>query len=1109
MLHFAHRLGATALFAALAASGFVIALGTIALGTLFTGGSIAAAQSPEPAAAGEIRLARFSADVTIPLGHRCMGILPAKASKIVDPLQVHGFVLLGEGQPIVLAAFDWCEIRNGAYDAWREALAEAAGTSRERVLVSSLHQHDAPVIDSGAQQLLDEVGLEGELYDRAFHQDCLERVSQAVRNSLATAKRVTHVGVGQSRVIKVASNRRLEHLDGRVDHGRYSSGGTNPFQADAPEGLIDPMLKTLSFWSDDEPLLAVNHYAVHPMSYYGRGGVSYDFVGIAREERRRESGVPQIYLSGCSGDVVAGKYNEGTSDSRRMLADRLREAMARAWEATEKHPVEQLRFRNATFDLPFHEGEEFTEQSLRKILEDDEQEISERILAAMGLSSRARIAAGQKIDLPCVDFGFAQIVLLPGEAFVGYQVMAQQMRPDSFVMAIGYGECWPGYVPTALAFAEGFNHGWRWAGPGSEEAIKSALREVLRPTSSEMEQTGEWQQIALPEEVEQRCLEILREGLASDQFWPAMHAAEGLTRGGHGESLLNGLAERLAAETDAQRRCGLARELVRAGEVRYTRVLLETLADTESSGRTHAAESLFKVDQVGDGKALRGAMEQSENLALRLMASAALARQGNAAALATIRAALDAEADDDLRIAAWVLGRVGESEDIARLKAALGRAQTPLTRAFIEHSLAALGDPEGLHALAENLSSEDAAIRTYAATFAGDARATSLAPRLVEQLDDPELDARIRAAQTLLELQQPPVDRDAEVSYLIFEANEMHPRNTEGSIIELADGTLLFAITRFEGDGSDFAKAKIVSRQSQDGGRTWTAPRVLQENVGEMNVMSATLRRLGSPNQWDSPIGMFYLVKNSKSSLDLYLRISEDEAKTFGEPIKVNQEPGYHVMNNDRVTRLSSGRLLGPVAFTEDVAKSNHFVSFCLLSDDNGKTWRRGRGSMDQPKRGAMEPEVVELRDGRVMMIARTQLGIIAAAHSSDGGDTWSEPFALPLQAPEAPATLRRVPATGDLLLIWNNTYDPDQGHGGRRTPLTAAISSDEGKSWQHLRNLQSRGDRTYAYTSLTFVGGRAVMSYWDQDAGSSQYSARFHSLPVGWFYESTEPAPE
>ncbi len=99
--------------------------------------------------ADSFRISAFSVDVTIPLGHRCMGLLPTKSKEIVDPLQAHGFVLQGPDKPVVLVAVDWCEIRNEAYDRWRNVIAEAVGIESERVLVSSLHQHDAPVSDIG------------------------------------------------------------------------------------------------------------------------------------------------------------------------------------------------------------------------------------------------------------------------------------------------------------------------------------------------------------------------------------------------------------------------------------------------------------------------------------------------------------------------------------------------------------------------------------------------------------------------------------------------------------------------------------------------------------------------------------------------------------------------------------------------------------------------------------------------------------------------------------------------------------------------------------------------------------------------------------------------
>ena len=100
------------------------------------------------------RIAPFSADVTPPLGHPLMGggILPA--AKIDDALSARGFVLLGAGMPLALVAVDWSEIRNEAHDRWRVAVAEAAGTDRERVLVACVHQHDAPVADTEAQRIL-------------------------------------------------------------------------------------------------------------------------------------------------------------------------------------------------------------------------------------------------------------------------------------------------------------------------------------------------------------------------------------------------------------------------------------------------------------------------------------------------------------------------------------------------------------------------------------------------------------------------------------------------------------------------------------------------------------------------------------------------------------------------------------------------------------------------------------------------------------------------------------------------------------------------------------------------------------------------------------------
>ncbi len=612
----------------------------------------------------------------------------------------------------------------------------------------------------------------------------------------------------------------------------------------------------------------------------------------------------------------------------------------------------------------------------------------------------------------------------------------------------------------------------------------------------------------LTDTLREGCLKILRVGLASDEFWPAMHAAEALTLAGETRAVLAALAKR--SETDDQKRCGLAREAVRAGDRTKLPILFEILDKPGSNGHTHAAESLYKVLELADGKKMRAAFAQDADLRLKLMAAAALARCGHPTALDAARKYLTHEDVEIRKIAAWLLGQLGKPSDAKAIRAGLPNETDPLAIAYFVHALALLGDAEGKAALVKNLSSDNAAVKTYAAEFAGYCRATEARAALEKLLQDPVLDVRVRAAQSLLVLSLPAEKlglpaasvKPENFSRDVYAASEKHPRYSEGSVAILKDGTLLFATTEFVGGAADAATARIIARESHDGGRSWGESRVLQENTGKQNVMSATLRRL-KPLP-DAPLGLFYLVKNGPNDLKVYVRVSQDEARTFGEPICVTDQPGYHVINNDRVTLLASGRIICPVAWAEDLAKSNggHFVCVCFFSDDGGKSWKKGADTVDAPKRGAMEPEVVEISDGKLMMIARTQAGQIATAISKDGGDHWSNSEPLPVKAPEAPATIRRIPATGDLLLVWNNTHEPKAGHGGKRTPLAAAVSSDDGRTWKHILNLETSPDHGFAYTSLLFVKDRVLLTYYVADAKTGRISSRFRSLPVSQLYE-------
>ena len=263
--------------------------------------------------------------------------------------------------------------------------------------------------------------------------------------------------------------------------------------------------------------------------------------------------------------------------------------------------------------------------------------------------------------------------------------------------------------------------------------------------------------ITLDPATHEKCLSVLRAGLRGEEFWPSMHAAEGMTLGGHGLEVIEYLTPKLETETDDQHLCGVAREIVRAGDRTAVTVMLHVLAGENNFGHVHAAESLFKVFEMGDGQSMRLAYAQSDNLKLKVMAAAALVRCGDAEAIQTVRDLLGDGDPQNYTLAAWVLGQIGDSSDIPRLKAQLDRCPDAAIRANFEHALAILGDPDGLQALEKNLTSSDNSIRTYAATFAGDARATGTSDRLQAMLEDPFFDARIRAAQSLLVLAGPAV----------------------------------------------------------------------------------------------------------------------------------------------------------------------------------------------------------------------------------------------------------------------------------------------------------------------------------------------------------------
>lgn len=440
-------------------------------------GSVAAPcmEAAEPDAPA-VKVAVFDADVTPPLGSM-MAYNPVRRIDELS-LRCRGIVLLGAEQPIVLCAVDWIGIANEGHDAFRDALAEAAGTARDRVAVHTLHQHDAPGCDFTAERILREMGV-ADLgrFEGRFHRQAIRRAADAVRSALPQAQPVTHYGWGVAEVKQVASNRRIKGPDGRVRATRYTATRDPELRAE-PEGVIDPQVSLLSFWNGERAVAALSYYACHPQSYYRTGIPSPDFPGIARFFRGQA--LPEalnVHFNGAGGNIGAGKYNDGSHENRVALALRLAEGMKQAWEATEKRPLaaDDIGWQTVPVHLP--PAPHLNEAELVEAIKTASP--SDKLGKADQLAWLQRCQSGHAIDIACLRVGRVRVLHMPGELFVEYQLAAKAMRPDLDIAMAAYGDYGPGYIGLNAAYAEG---GYETSPRASNVApeVEACLMEAMR-----------------------------------------------------------------------------------------------------------------------------------------------------------------------------------------------------------------------------------------------------------------------------------------------------------------------------------------------------------------------------------------------------------------------------------------------------------------------------------------------------------------------------------------------------------------------------------------------------------------------------------------------------
>jgi len=319
-------------------------------------------------------------------------------------------------------------------------------------------------------------------------------------------------------------------------------------------------------------------------------------------------------------------------------------------------------------------------------------------------------------------------------------------------------------------------------------------------------------------------------------------------------------------------------------------------------------------------------------------------------------------------------------------------------------------------------------------------------------------------------------------------------RSMPGDIVELEGGRLLLAYTHMHPvDGS------IAARYSSDKGRTWGDEFILVPAPlppGKQRYAHPSFLRLANGHILLSYI---YISGAKPRFGHNYYRRSTDEGKIWSDQIVMVPQPGYNLIHNDKLVQLASGRVIGPVAAERARPGDDHrgYVSYTVYSDDNGYSWHRSKNEVNMLPIEAQEPHVVELKDGRLMMLMRSYSNYVGRAYSTDQGGTWSKgeqvrALHLPPHSTSA-LNVKRIPSTGDLLLV--RCAGGPAGPQRWRTPFVSVISRNEGKTWAHERVMMGDPEDDYGYPSLTFVDDLAIISYHQRDG--------LHVLRIGidWFY--------
>ena len=339
-------------------------------------------------------------------------------------------------------------------------------------------------------------------------------------------------------------------------------------------------------------------------------------------------------------------------------------------------------------------------------------------------------------------------------------------------------------------------------------------------------------------------------------------------------------------------------------------------------------------------------------------------------------------------------------------------------------------------------------------------------------------------------------------------------RSSEGDFIRLKDRRIMFAYSRYdrhvkERGMGDHDPADLAACFSSDEGNTWTEDEIIiRHPTNSWNVMSVSLKRLP-----DGRIALFYCMKRFRGDCRPYVSFSGDEGRTWseGQCLFPDDRQGYYAVLNQAVCLTTRGRLVVPFYGGKQMQ--------CLLSDDMGATWRYSQAfkAFDSQMNPVAldESQVLELTNGSLVMFSRSYVDWQYWTYSHDGGETWGPSVPSGIVSPGSPLTIIKL-KNGDWLMAWNDLRGhPEKFKGGgschgTRTPMTLAVSKDEGRTWIHRRVLE--GDTYaswgywYCYPSMIETDDGNVLVHYNyvsrrkKGALAESHIAR---VPLSWIYDS------